>query len=78
MVPSYFKITHYCEFLPILTDGTQKYIQIASKFNLKMLVRGVDYVLKRARSRAGREGSCCCEGVERCVTSDMLQRFSPV
>jgi hypothetical protein len=44
------------EFLPILVEGTKKYIQIASKYGLENLIRDVNSVLDALERRDSEQG----------------------
>jgi len=68
----------YCfEFLPNLVEGTKRHIQIATEYDLKDLVRYVDYVVDALEGRDSEQGegqSVIDTVIEfRTVVSDMLQ-----
>jgi hypothetical protein len=48
--------THNVEFLPVLVEGTKKYIYIASKPELEGLIRRVDELIERMEGRGLLEG----------------------
>ncbi|KAG1720250.1 hypothetical protein EDB19DRAFT_1778119 [Suillus lakei] len=70
---------HYFDILPVLVEGTKKYMQIASERDLEELIRNVDRVLQALEGRDSEQGEG--EGVTiavkelRTVASDMLQKL---
>ncbi|KAG2146359.1 hypothetical protein DEU56DRAFT_172050 [Suillus clintonianus] len=74
---------HYFEFLPDLVEGTKKYMEIASKSDLKDLIRYVDYTLTTLEERdseqreQGEQGEGVAVAVKefRTVASDMLDKM---
>jgi hypothetical protein len=71
---------HCFEFLPVLVEGTKRYMQIAPEYDLKELVTDVDYVLRALEERRDSEqgeGECVTVAVKelRTVASDMLEKL---
>ncbi|KAG2116799.1 hypothetical protein DEU56DRAFT_839853 [Suillus clintonianus] len=71
---------HCFEFLPVLVEGTKKYMRVASAFDLGQLIRDVDgtlETLERLYSEQGeqREGVAVAVKEFRTVASDMLERM---
>ncbi|KAG2139285.1 hypothetical protein DEU56DRAFT_800536 [Suillus clintonianus] len=74
---------HCFEFLPVLVEATKKYMQIASKFDLELLIRHVGSVLERLErqySEQGEhgehgEGAAVAMKELKTVASDMLERM---
>ncbi|KAG1859533.1 hypothetical protein DFJ58DRAFT_780110 [Suillus subalutaceus] len=70
---------HCFEFLPVLVEGTKRYMQIASEGHFKYLVSYVDDVLRALRRRDSEQGEG--EGVVvaveelRAVASDMREKL---
>ncbi|KAG1720242.1 hypothetical protein EDB19DRAFT_1778058, partial [Suillus lakei] len=70
---------HCFELLPVLVEGTRKYMQIASERDLEWLIRNVDCVLQTLERRDSEQGEG--EGVTiavkelRTVASDMLEKL---
>ncbi|KAG0698837.1 hypothetical protein DFH29DRAFT_1016976 [Suillus ampliporus] len=70
---------HCVEFLPILVEGTKKYMEIASKSDLERLIEGVNKVLNRLEKRGSDhgEGAAVTAVKElRTVAGDKLGIFS--
>jgi hypothetical protein len=71
--------THYAEFLPVLVEGTKKYMHTASKPELIQLIRNVHF-----RTRSGqwqgslehRERATAAMKELSVVANDMLAKFS--
>ncbi|KAG2753854.1 hypothetical protein P692DRAFT_20722047 [Suillus brevipes Sb2] len=71
--------THCVEFLPLLVEGTKKYIHIASKPELTQLIRDVDDVIRRVErpgSLEHRERATVGMKELSGVANDMLAKFS--
>ncbi|KAG1852218.1 hypothetical protein F4604DRAFT_1300280 [Suillus subluteus] len=69
---------HCFEFLPVLVEGTKRYMQTTSEHNLEWLVRSVDHVLNVLEKRDSEqgEGECVVAVKElRTVASDMLEKL---
>ncbi|KAG1859551.1 hypothetical protein DFJ58DRAFT_780134 [Suillus subalutaceus] len=66
------------EFLPVLVEGTKRYMQTTSEHYLEWLVRSVDHVLNVLEKRDSEqgEGECVVAVKElRTVASDMLEKL---
>ncbi|KAG2135337.1 hypothetical protein DEU56DRAFT_901848 [Suillus clintonianus] len=71
---------HCFELLPVLVEGTKKYMRVALTFELQQLIRDVDYTLETLESRdteQGERGEGVAVAVKelRTVASDMLERM---
>ncbi|KAG0696338.1 hypothetical protein DFH29DRAFT_951627, partial [Suillus ampliporus] len=68
---------HCLEFLPVLVEGTKKYMEIASKSDLEQLIKGVDFVLNILEEPGAEHGEGVAAAVElRTVAGDKLETFS--
>ncbi|KAG1726476.1 hypothetical protein EDB19DRAFT_1752325, partial [Suillus lakei] len=70
---------HCFELLPVLVEGTKKYMQIASEWDLEGLIGSVSHVLQTLEGRdseqGGGEGVAIAVKELRTVASDMLEKL---
>ncbi|KAG0695700.1 hypothetical protein DFH29DRAFT_256904 [Suillus ampliporus] len=67
---------HGVEFLPVLVEGTKKYMRIALQSDLAQLIWGVDRVLEELeRGSEQREGAAIAVKELRIVASDKLEKL---
>jgi hypothetical protein len=70
--------THSVEFLPVLVEGTKKYMCIASKSELERLISDVDDLIEILEGRGlleQREGLAAAMKELRGIVKDMLEKF---
>ncbi|KAG0695694.1 hypothetical protein DFH29DRAFT_954351 [Suillus ampliporus] len=69
---------HCVEFLPVLVEDTKKYMEIASKSDLKRLISRVDDVLEELEGQGSEHGEGITVTVKelRTVAGDKLETFS--
>jgi hypothetical protein len=69
--------THCVDFLPVLVEGTKKYMCIAPKFELKQLISNVDELIKMLEGRGlleQRDGAAVALKELRGIANDMLRK----
>ncbi|KAG1782185.1 hypothetical protein EV702DRAFT_1070371 [Suillus placidus] len=68
---------HCVEFLPVLVEGTKKYMSVALKPDLELLIRDVDDIIKRLKRRGSLEQREVTVAVEklRGVVNEELAKF---
>jgi hypothetical protein len=71
--------THHVEFLPVLVEGTKKYMHIASKPELTQLISDVDDHIRRVERRGSlehRERAVVAMKELSGIANDMVAKFS--